>query len=83
MDGDVIRIDLNTRTADVLLSDAVLRTRIAEVEEYASRHVPASQTPWQEIFRREVGELSDGMVLKDAVKFQRVAQSMGLPRRNH
>jgi dihydroxy-acid dehydratase len=45
--------------------------------------VPESQTPWQEIFREKVGELSEGMVLNDAVKFQRIAQKYGVPRRNH
>ena len=45
--------------------------------------VPPSQTPWQEIFRKEVGQLDGGMVLKGATKFQRVAKTMGLPRDNH
>jgi dihydroxy-acid dehydratase len=44
---------------------------------------PPSQTPWQEIFRKEVGELSEGMVLNGAVKYQRIAQTFGVPRRNH
>ena len=30
-----------------------------------------------------VDQLSDGMVLKPAVKFQRVAQTGGVPRDNH
>ena len=33
-----------------------------------------SQTPWQEIQRGIVDQLADGMVLKPAVKYQRVAQ---------
>ncbi len=45
--------------------------------------MPPSQTPWQEIFRKEVGQLDGGMVLKGATKFQRVAKTMGLPRDNH
>ena len=44
---------------------------------------PASQTPWQEIQRGIVDQLADGMVLKPAVKYQRVAQTMGVPRDNH
>jgi hypothetical protein len=35
---------------------------------------PASQTPWQEIQRATVDQLADGMVLKPAVRYQRVAQ---------
>ncbi len=44
---------------------------------------PASQTPWQEIQRGMVDQLADGMVLKPAVKYQRVAQTFGVPRDNH
>ena len=44
---------------------------------------PASQTPWQEIQRGIVDQLANGMVLKPAVKYQRVAQTMGVPRDNH
>lgn len=45
--------------------------------------IPKSQTPWQEIFRQNVGELSEGMVFEGATKYQRIAQTMGMPRRNH
>ena len=44
---------------------------------------PASQTPWQEIQRSMVDQLSEGMVLKPAVKYQKVAQTFGVPRDNH
>ena len=40
-----------------------------------------SQTPWQEIQRNLVGELADGAVLENAVKFQKVRKK--LPRDNH
>ena len=40
------------------------------------------QTPWQEIQRGLVDQLADGMVLKPAVKYQRVAQT-SVPRDNH
>ena len=43
---------------------------------------PESQTPWQEIQRGMVDQLSDGMVLKPAVKYQRIAQK-SVPRDNH
>ena len=46
-------------------------------------NIPDSQTPWQEIFRANVEQLSEGMVLKPAVKYQKIAQSKGLPRDNH
>jgi dihydroxy-acid dehydratase len=44
---------------------------------------PASQTPWQEIQRAMVDQLADGMTLRPAVKFQKVAQTFGVPRDNH
>ncbi|WP_304278640.1 hypothetical protein, partial [Caulobacter segnis] len=42
-----------------------------------------SQTPWQEIQRAVVGQLETGAVLEPAVKYQRIAQTKGLPRDNH
>lgn len=79
-DGDRVRIDLLKRRADVLLSPEQIAERKVEMGEYQIR---PSQTPWQEIFRNGVGELSDGMVMKDSVKFQRLAQVHGVPRNSH
>ncbi|WP_219417947.1 IlvD/Edd family dehydratase [Pseudonocardia nigra] len=81
--GDRVRIDLNAGTADILLSEEELAERRRALEEAGGYPVPASQTPWQEIQRSMVDQLSGGMVLKPAVAYQRVAQSMGVPRDNH
>jgi dihydroxy-acid dehydratase len=81
--GDKVRIDLNKRTADILISAAELNQRHADLTKAGGYKYPASQTPWQEIQRGIVGELSDGMVLKPAVKYQKVAAKMGIPRDNH
>ena len=81
--GDRVRIDLNQRTADVLVSDEELALRTKALEEAGGFPVPASQTPWQEIQRSMVDQFSEGMVLKPATKYQRVAQVMGVPRDNH
>ena len=35
------------------------------------------------VVHEHVDALSEGMVLKPAVKYQRVAQTAGIPRRNH
>jgi dihydroxy-acid dehydratase len=80
--GDRVRIDLGKRTADVLISEAELAERRAALAAAGGYTYPASQTPWQEIQRGLIDELSDGMVLKPAVKYQRIA-SKGLPRDNH
>ena len=80
--GDTVRIDLNEGTADVLLAEEELLERRRELDE-RGYPVPPSQTPWQEIHRSMVGQMCDGMVIERAVTYQRVAQTMGLPRDNH
>ena len=60
-----------------------LQRRRAVLQSNGGYHYPAHQTPWQEIQRGMVDQLSEGMVLKPAVKYQRVAQERGLPRDNH
>ncbi len=81
--GDKVRIDLNTGDCNMLVSAEELEKRREELERNGGFKVPPSQTPWQEIFRKEVGQLADGMVLKGATKFQRVAKTFGIPRDNH
>jgi dihydroxy-acid dehydratase len=81
--GDRIRIDLRKCEANILISDAELAQRRQELQAAGGYSYPASQTPWQEIQRRSVGQLDTGAVLEEAVKFQRLAQTQGLPRHNH
>jgi dihydroxy-acid dehydratase len=81
--GDRVRIDLNKGTADILISKAALAQRRADLQKRGGFPYPKSQTPWQEIQRDMVEQLGDGMVLKPAVKYQRVAQTSGVPRDNH
>jgi dihydroxy-acid dehydratase len=80
--GDRVRIDLRKGTADILISKAELSRRRAALLRRGGFQYPASQTPWQEIQRGMVDQLADGMVLKPAVKYQRVAQR-SVPRDNH
>ena len=79
--GDRVRIDLNKGTANILIPDAELAGRREEFARNGEKY-PASQTPWQEIQRAMVDQLADGMVLRPAVKYQRVAQN-SIPRDNH
>jgi dihydroxy-acid dehydratase len=81
--GDRIRIDLRRSRADLLVSEEELETRRKALEADGGYEYPASQTPWQEIQRGMVGQMSTGMVLEPAVKYQRVAQTKGLPRDSH
>ena len=81
--GDRVRIDLKKGTADILISKDEYAKRKAALEKAGGYKYPESQTPWQEIQRSMVDQLGNGMVLKPAVKYQRVAQSKGVPRDNH
>jgi dihydroxy-acid dehydratase len=80
--GDRVRIDLNKGTANILISREELARRRAALERQGGYKFPKSETPWQEIQRSIVDQLADGMVLKPAVKYQRVAQAV-VPRDNH
>jgi dihydroxy-acid dehydratase len=80
--GDRVRIDLNKGAANIMISDAELAQRRAALEKRGGYRYPPSQTPWQEIQRGMVDQLADGMVLKPAVKYQRVAEQ-SIPRDNH
>ncbi len=81
--GDRVRIDLNRGEANILISDKELAGRYRELAEAGGFQYPDHQTPWQEIQRALVDQLGDGAVLKPAVKYQRIAQSKGIPRDNH
>lgn len=77
--GDRVRIDLGRRSANILIDDQALAAR------RAAWRPPEliSQTPWQELQRQHVGQLSSGACLDFAVKYQRIAVTRGLPRDNH
>jgi dihydroxy-acid dehydratase len=81
--GDRVRIDLGRRTANILISDEELAARRAALKAAGGFKVPRSQTPWQEIQRGMIDELANGMVLKPAVKYQRIHKKHGIPRDNH
>ena len=67
----------------MLLSAEEIAKRRDELAKNGGYKVPPSQTPWQEIFRNTTEQLAQGMVIKGATKFQRVAKTMGIPRDNH
>ncbi|MGB3336037.1 MAG: IlvD/Edd family dehydratase [Devosia sp.] len=81
--GDRVRIDLNTGSANILISDAEIASRRADLEAAGGYKYPRHQTPWQEIQRGIVGQLGEGAILKPAEKYQRIAQNNGIPRDNH
>ena len=81
--GDQVRIDLNTGQANILISDEEIARRRADLEAAGGYKFPKHQTPWQEIQRGIVGQLGEGAILKPAEKYQRIAQTNGVPRDNH
>jgi dihydroxy-acid dehydratase len=81
--GDRVRFDLRKSRVDVLVSPAEIVERRKALEAAGGFAHPESQTPWQEMQRAVVGQMETGAVLEPAVKYQRIAQTKGLPRDNH
>jgi dihydroxy-acid dehydratase len=75
--GDMVRLDLNARRMDVLVPDEEWQAR----REAWTPEIAPNQTPWQELYRNHVGQLSGGGCLEFATNYQRVSQT--LPRDNH
>ncbi|NQE61252.1 IlvD/Edd family dehydratase [Caulobacter sp. RHG1] len=81
--GDRVRFDLRKSRVDVLISASESVERRKALEAAGGFAYPESQTPWQEMQRAVVGQMETGAVLEPAVKYQRIAQTKGLPRDNH
>lgn len=81
--GDAVRIDLRAGRVDLLVDDDEIARRREALEDAGGYPMPESQTPWQQLHRAGVGQMDTGMVIEDAVAFQRIAQLRGLPRHSH
>ncbi|MEM5499990.1 IlvD/Edd family dehydratase [Ahrensia kielensis] len=81
--GDRLRVDLNKAEVNILMDEAELQQRKEALAAEGGYPYPASQTPWQEIQRGIVDQFDEGMVLKNAPKYQAIAQKIGLPRDSH
>jgi len=75
--GDRVRLDLNASSMNALVSEAEWAARKAA---WTPPEI-VSQTPWQEIYRKNVGQLADGGCLELATAYHKVAKD--LPRDNH
>lgn len=80
--GDLVRIDLNTCTADMLVPLDELAERARAFEAAGGYDAPESQSPWQQYFREKVGRFDQGMILEDADKYQDISRRF-MPRDNH
>ena len=76
--GDTIRIDLNTGRCDALVAPEEIARRKRELPDPP---VPASQSPWEALYREKTGQLADGATLDFALAFQRISEKT--PRHNH
>jgi len=82
-DLDTVRIDIGRHRVEILVSEEELKAQREELEAKGGYIMPESQTPWQDILRREVSSLSEGMVLKRAIMIQGITQKHFAPRDNH
>jgi dihydroxy-acid dehydratase len=75
--GDLVRVDLKNRRVDVLISDEEIARRRAAL-------VPAklkNDSPWQQFFRENVGQLDTGACLEFAIGYQDLRKTV--PRHSH
>lgn len=77
--GDRIRVDLNQRTVTALVDETEMERRRQE----PGYRAPESQTPWQELYRQLVGQLSTGGCLEPATLYLKVVETRGDPRHSH
>lgn len=75
--GDPVRLDLNASTLNALVGPEEWQAR---KDAWQPPEIK-SQTPWQEIYRSHVGQLSGGGCLELATNYHKVAKD--LPRDNH
>ena len=80
---DRLRVDLAKGRVDVLLPETELDRRRADLDAAGGYAFAPSQTPWQEMQRREVGQLGTGAILESAERYQRIDQTFGVPRDSH
>ncbi|WP_338771680.1 IlvD/Edd family dehydratase [Massilia sp. METH4] len=75
--GDIVRIDLNNGSANMLVDDAEIERRKAD----GIPAFPASQTPWQQIYRSTVGQMQSGACMELALEYRNLRDVV--PRHNH
>ena len=75
--NDIVCIDLNTRRVDIVISDEELKQRQNDLVLPELKH----QTPWQEIYRSMVGQMSSGACLELATAYHGVGAD--IPRHSH
>lgn len=77
--GDMVRIDLNNHRVDVLISDEELTDR----RNAWKPPVLKNQTPWEEIYRKTVGQHGTGACMEPATQYLDIIMQRGEARDNH
>ncbi|MFN5186115.1 MAG: IlvD/Edd family dehydratase [Planctomycetota bacterium] len=75
--GDLVRIDLNARRVDAMVDPKEWERR----ENFSIEQTPETATPWQFLYRQNVGQLHTGGCLDFACSFRDVCNKV--PRHNH
>jgi dihydroxyacid dehydratase/phosphogluconate dehydratase len=75
--GDKVKVDLRSRRVDALLSDDEIERRRTELTPMALRN----DSPWQEIYRANVGQVATGACLEVAVPYRELGKIV--PRHSH
>ena len=77
--GDKLRIDLNNKRIDLLISEEEIKKRRSNIK------IPklTNQTPWQEISRKFVGQLENGSCLELDEQYVDINNNKGIPRNSH
>jgi len=75
--GDQVRVDLANRRVDVLLSDEEIAERRKGLAQDGLKH----ESPWQELYRSNVGQLETGACLEFAIGYRDLRQVV--PRHSH
>ena len=77
--GDKIKIDLNKKRVDLLITANEFKKRRSKNK----IKIINNQTPWQELSRLTVGQLEDGACIKTRSVYNRIVEKKGTPRHSH
>jgi dihydroxy-acid dehydratase len=77
--NDEIKVDLNKRRVDVLITKKEMNARIQKIKIKKYKN----QTPWQEISREYTSQLEDGANLNTKEKYFDLVNTKGIPRHSH
>ena len=77
--GDKMKIDLNKRRVDLLITKSEFKKRRKNKKKFKA----TNQTPWQEIFRNTVGQLDEGACINLNDKYFDISRTKGIPRDSH